>query len=54
MATILLRFRYSEAAFKGLVDNPTNRREAVRGVLAEMGWDLVEAYFSTTRGGGVL
>ena len=37
-----------------MVDNPTNRREAVRGVLAEMGWDLVEAYFSTTRGGGVL
>ena len=37
MATILLRFRYNEAAFKGLVDNPTNRREAVRGVLAEMG-----------------
>ncbi len=44
MALILLRTKWNNEAFKGMVESPTNRRKATQEAFRTIGWELRDIY----------
>ena len=44
MALILLRTKWNNEAFKGMVASPTNRRKATEEAFQTIGWKLRDIY----------
>ena len=47
MAIYLTQGNYTEQAMKGLVDNPEDRDQAVRGLMESVGAKLLQIYMTT-------
>ena len=54
MALMMVRASYTPEAFRGLMDNPQNRREALTTVWADVGCVLKELYYSSSQSGWVM
>ena len=50
MALFMARAQYNDEAFKGMVSNPQNREEAIRGLLGGLGVELISIYFAPGKG----
>ena len=48
MSLYLVKGKYSNAAFKGMVDSPQDREAAARKLFAAVGVDMQSVYFSVS------
>ena len=48
MSTYLVTANYTTAAMKGMIENPHNREEAIKGLLEKLDITLDRIYFSAT------
>ena len=54
MPKYLLRGTYSDAGFKGMVDNPSNRSDAIKQMTDALGITTECVYFSPTTGEAIM
>ena len=54
MALMMVRASYTPEAFRGLMDNPQNRREALTALWADIGCFLKALYYSSSQSGWVM
>ena len=46
MAKYLVRASYNDSGFKGMISNPSDRGEAIKGITAALGIKTESIYFS--------